>query len=773
MANDFAQTVARGLIAQLKTWSAPWQRSWPPGERAVPFNPMTDQSYRGGNTLWLMGQDHSDPRWMTARQADAIDAEIRKGEYGTQIQYWAASGIEKVTDTRGRPVIGDDGKQEMRRVQFERPRLVTQTVFNAEQINGLPPYQPRAIPQSERYARAEAVLSASGAAITHQAGNRAYYVPATDEIVLPERSQFPTADRYYTTALHELANWTGASGRLDRDLSHPFGSTGRARQELRAEIASLMMGTEIGVGHDPSRHAAYAASWIDVLERDHGEIFKAAQDAEKIASMLLRSGPPREQDRDQALNNPAAREVDAGTILVRAPTLLKESHPVVNAHGSTRTYLAVPYAEKDQAKAFGAQWDKAAKSWYAPAGADLAPLAAWVPSRDEVVVARETDPREEFSEALRASGLLLDGPPEMDGGLHRVRVEGDRGREVSGAYVGFLDGHPAGYIQNFREQTQINWKSGAPAPVLNAADRARLAAEAAQTRHERAVRREEQAARAATTAMTAWEAAVPTTRDHPYLRAKGIGPDGLRMGAPGQLIATTNKDGKPINMQVEGVLMVPLCDIDGKLSTIQFIDAAGTKGYLKHGRVEGCHMMIGDPTRPDEPLLIAEGMATGKTLHETTGMPVVAAMQAGNIAPVAQAYRDAYPNRVLIMAGDDDHLYEPKKNAGRIGAEQGAVQVSGYTLFPDFAHNDRGTDWNDYAATNGLAATRDAITKGVLSCQIQARAADLSRQADAQQAQAHELTEQRQQEAYEHAAGEAILADREQDEYELQQEQGR
>ena len=29
----------------------------------------------------------------------------------------------------------------------------------------------------------------------------------------------------------------------------------------------------------------------------------------------------------------------------------------------SRTYLAVPYAEKDEAKAQGAKWDKEAKAW--------------------------------------------------------------------------------------------------------------------------------------------------------------------------------------------------------------------------------------------------------------------------------------------------------------------------------------------------------------------------------------------------------------------------
>jgi hypothetical protein len=41
-----------------------------------------------------------------------------------------------------------------------------------------------------------------------------------------------------------------------------------------------------------------------------------------------------------------------------------------------RTNLKVPFADKDKAKALGAKWDPAQKSWYAPPGTDLAPLRA-------------------------------------------------------------------------------------------------------------------------------------------------------------------------------------------------------------------------------------------------------------------------------------------------------------------------------------------------------------------------------------------------------------
>ena len=63
---------------------------------------------------------------------------------------------------------------------------------------------------------------------------------------------------------------------------------------------------------------------------------------------------------------------------------------------------------------------------------------------------RRRDPAEQFAEALRECGLRPDGPVQMDGQMHRVAVDGDKGKERSGAYVGHLDGKPAGFIQNFK-----------------------------------------------------------------------------------------------------------------------------------------------------------------------------------------------------------------------------------------------------------------------------------------------------------------------------------
>jgi putative DNA primase/helicase len=312
----FHETVAERLIEQLKEGTAPWQKPWEPGQSGsvIPTNPTTGKRYRGINAVHLMSQGRSDQRWMTYKQAEAVGAQVRKGEKGTPIQYWKFSDEQTKTDADGKPVLDTQGEPVKQSVKLERPRVFFATVFNAEQIDGLPPLQPRKQQEWTAIERAEQILQASGAVIRHGEQNRAFYRPATDSIHMPDKGQFPAADAYYAIALHELGHWTGHESRLGRDLSNPFGSEGYAKEELRAEIASMILGDELGIGHDPGQHAAYVGSWIKVLQDDPLEIFRAAADAEKIQTYVL----ALEQQQVQSLEQQTRPEAQAESV-VSAP----------------------------------------------------------------------------------------------------------------------------------------------------------------------------------------------------------------------------------------------------------------------------------------------------------------------------------------------------------------------------------------------------------------------------------------------------------------------
>jgi antirestriction protein ArdC/phage/plasmid primase-like uncharacterized protein len=294
----FHVTVAEKLIEQLRAGTAPWQKPWEPGAD-LPLNPTTGKRYRGINALQLMSEGRSDPRWLTYKQAEALDAQVRKGEKGTPIQYWKFTEEQPLTDDDGKPVLDGQGKPFKQTVKLERPRVFFAVVFNAEQVDGLPPLAARQEHAWSPVERAERILETSGAVIKHDQRDAAFYRPLTDSIHLPQKSQFPIAENYYATALHELGHWTGHKSRLERDLAHPFGSEGYAKEELRAEIASMILGAELGLGHDTQQHAAYVGSWIKALQDDPLEIFRAAADAEKIHDYVL--GLEQRQVQEQAI----------------------------------------------------------------------------------------------------------------------------------------------------------------------------------------------------------------------------------------------------------------------------------------------------------------------------------------------------------------------------------------------------------------------------------------------------------------------------------------
>jgi antirestriction protein ArdC/phage/plasmid primase-like uncharacterized protein len=307
----FHEAVAEKLIEQLKAGTAPWQRPWEPGDPngGMPINPTTGNRYKGINAIQLMSENREDNRWLTYKQASSIGAQVRKGEKGTPVQYWKFSEEQIKRGEDGKPVIGEDGKPEKEVVKLERPRVFMATVFNAEQIDGMPPLERKENSLTwDAHERAENILQSSGAKIFHSDSNRAFYRSSTDSIHLPEKAQFDSADKYYATALHELGHWTGHSSRLDRDMANPFGSEAYAKEELRAEISSMILGDELGIGHDTEQHAAYVGSWIKVLQDDPLEIFRAAADAEKIHDFVL--GLENQQTLDNTLNNYNTQALD-------------------------------------------------------------------------------------------------------------------------------------------------------------------------------------------------------------------------------------------------------------------------------------------------------------------------------------------------------------------------------------------------------------------------------------------------------------------------------
>ena len=290
---DFRQEVTDNIIRMLEQGTAPWQKPWEAGKLEMPNNPTTEKPYRGGNAIHLMSvaamKGHEDPRWLTYKQAAEQGWQVRKGEKGTQIEYWEFPDSAKSPKARTGNAGGN--AEENAKVDDER-RIIHRvyTVFNAQQIEGVPSHETKQHPEFDVVEVGENILHNSGAMIKHDQNDRAFYSRRTDSIHLPPQTAFKTAGDYYGTALHELAHWTGHPSRLNRSTlneSYRFGDSNYAQEELRAELASVFLAAERGIPHDPEQHAAYVGSWINALRNDKNEIFRAAKDANRAADFVL------------------------------------------------------------------------------------------------------------------------------------------------------------------------------------------------------------------------------------------------------------------------------------------------------------------------------------------------------------------------------------------------------------------------------------------------------------------------------------------------------
>lgn len=203
----------------------------------------------------------------------------------------------------------------------------------------------------------------------------------------------------------------------------------------------------------------------------------------------------------------------------------------------------------------------------------------------------------------------------------------------------------------------------------------------------------------------AWWRQCQDNGDAPYLSRKGL-PEGRLYGA---------------RLSKAGNLVVPIQDGDGKIYGLQVIyhdpkvkERKGRdKDFTPPGlEMKGRYFLIGTPVAGGV-LLLCEGVATGATLSEATGLPVVVAFTAGNLQPVAMMLRRRYKGVRVMVCADDDYLGKCKEcgaftlvaaeNCGACGkphgkvntgigkAEMAALAVDGGAVCPVFP-GERSTD---------------------------------------------------------------------------------
>jgi antirestriction protein ArdC len=276
---DVEKLVTDQLIAQLEAGTGQWKKSWASLGGGLPTR-FTGQNYKGINLIILAMTGRGSAHWFTYKQAKSVGGQVRAGEEGTTVVFF------KPFETQDR-VTGED---------ITIPLMRAYTVFNAEQIDGLPEKYFKAVDLSKlnsnkRLADADAYIKATGAKIEH-GGDRAYYAPLQHRIQLPTFEQFDSAVSYYGTALHEVGHWTkGATDTIDRSkLSY-------GEEELVAEIYASITCAKIGIESEVREdHAQYLAAWLKIIKADKKAIFRAARDAQKAVDYTDTLQPVEQQE---------------------------------------------------------------------------------------------------------------------------------------------------------------------------------------------------------------------------------------------------------------------------------------------------------------------------------------------------------------------------------------------------------------------------------------------------------------------------------------------
>lgn len=291
----------------------------------------------------------------------------------------------------------------------------------------------------------------------------------------------------------------------------------------------------------------------------------------------------------------------------------------------------------------------------------------------------------EFLQKLKAHGIDPGGELTEDKPTHATCScnPTKKGKAGNGWYIFHAD-EPASITWGCWNPDCLNAAGGtltakretALSPAEQAAIKARIEADRKAREQER--QQVEQTTK--TKAARLWKSGHDVAADHDYIKRKGIRPVGIK--------------------QVKDMLLIPMTATGtGEPESLQLIFPDSSKKFLTGtGAVPGplYHVIRGTNTGP---LYIVEGYATGLSVHEATGASVVIAFSSGKLPAVAAVLRDRFPDREIIIAGDQGN--------GSSKATEAALKIGGKVVFPVMPEGATGTDFNDLHQTAGL----DEVTR--------------------------------------------------------------
>ena len=263
----------------------------------------------------------------------------------------------------------------------------------------------------------------------------------------------------------------------------------------------------------------------------------------------------------------------------------------------------------------------------------------------------ETNPVLGMLGAMTALGIdFVDrGHMVADGQLRRFDVEGDR----RGSKNGWCVLHQAhGVAGSWRGGATCTWSAKSMA-AMSRAERDLHRQQIRQAKAEAERQREAEHQAAAERASMLWAKARPASPEHPYLVRKRIAPGNAR--------------------QSGALLVLRIEDVSGATRSLQHISADGAKKLLRDGAKKACFIIVAG-SLPADLIVIAEGFATATTASsQFPNASVLAAIDAGNLEPVALAIRRKHPAAEIVICADDDRLTQGNPGLTKARAAAAAV----------------------------------------------------------------------------------------------------
>ena len=276
---------------------------------------------------------------------------------------------------------------------------------------------------------------------------------------------------------------------------------------------------------------------------------------------------------------------------------------------------------------------------------------AFVPPAENI----PASPESQLRASMREVGIEPPTTIYMDGNIHRysTKLKGSGGAgDKPGWYVVYNDQIPAGRFGDWRAGIEVSFRAdiGRKFTASEEMAHSRRMSEAKTLRDAEIAKQHEVAEDVVS---KIWGECIGAHPDHPYLKRKNIKPNNARVTGDGRLV-------------------VPLLNQDGLISSLQYIAADGTKLYQKGGATSGKFWTVGNPEN-NKVIYIAEGFATGSTIHEVTGSACIIAYSASNLVPVTAIIRETYgATQDIVIVADNDESGVGLKYADQASAKYGA-----------------------------------------------------------------------------------------------------